>query len=103
MSFFLGKSTRENKKWMIIIKYKKYNELKTCTVHFGAKGYEDYTIHKDIIRKKRYINRHEKRENWTFDGICTPGFWSRWLLWNKPTLIDSIKDIEKQFNIKIKF
>jgi hypothetical protein len=31
----------------------------------------------------------------------SPGFFSRWLLWNKPSLKASIKDTEKRFNIKI--
>ena len=28
------------------------------TVNFGARGYEDYTIHKDPERMKRYVKRH---------------------------------------------
>ncbi len=28
-------------------------------VSFGAKGYEDYTIHKDIERRDRYRIRHK--------------------------------------------
>ena len=32
-------------------------------VRFGAKGYEDFTIHKDEERKQRYIKRHQAREN----------------------------------------
>ena len=73
------------------------------TVHFGARGYEDYTMHKDDDRLSNYISRHHARENWTKSGIDTAGFWSRWLLWNKPSLRDSIKDIEKRFNVKINY
>jgi len=29
-------------------------------VSFGAKGYEDFTTHKNEDRKQRYINRHRK-------------------------------------------
>ncbi len=29
-------------------------------VSFGAKGYSDYTMHRDDDRKQRYINRHKK-------------------------------------------
>ena len=32
------------------------------SVHFGAKGMSDYTIHKDDERKYRYIMRHKKNE-----------------------------------------
>jgi len=66
-------------------------------VRFGAKGYEDFTTHKDEERKQRYINRHKKKENWTKAGIDTKGFWSRWLLWNKPTISESYEDIKKRF------
>jgi hypothetical protein len=61
----------------------------------------DYTIHKDPERKERYINRHMKREDWTKSGMKTSGFYSRWLLWNLPSLSASIKDTQKRFDIKI--
>ena len=67
------------------------------TVHFGAKGMSDFTIHKDPKRKARYIARHKARENWSRSGIMTPGFWSRWLLWNKPSLQASLNDIKMRF------
>jgi hypothetical protein len=68
-------------------------------VLFGALGYEDYTTHKDPLRKARYIARHKNRENWTKLGIDTAGFWSRWLLWNKPTLQASYNDIKNKLLI----
>jgi hypothetical protein len=71
------------------------------TVYFGHNEYEDFTLHKDPDRMSNYINRHQKREDWDMTGIATPGFWSRWLLWNKPSFVDSLKDIEKRFNVKI--
>jgi hypothetical protein len=39
---------------------KKYDALlpNGKTVSFGAKGYSDYTIHKDPARKHNYLNRH---------------------------------------------
>jgi hypothetical protein len=66
-------------------------------ISFGAKEYEDFTIHKDEERKQRYIKRHEKREDWGKSGINTKGFWSKNLLWNKPTLEASYNDIKKRF------
>ena len=86
-------SNRKDKKFQVRINSK--------TIHFGAKGMSDYTIHQDPARKQRYLNRHQSREDWTSSGIETSGFWSRWLLWNKPSLKDSIKDIEKRFNLTI--
>ena len=79
--------------------YKKYDAVfnGTKTVSFGAKGYQDYTIHKDPERKERYINRHKKNEDWTRSGIDTPGFLSRFILWNQPTLQESIKDLNTRY------
>jgi len=57
----------------------------------------DYTIHKDEARKQRYINRHQKNENW--NDINTAGAWSRWLLWNKPSTRASYSDIKSRFNL----
>lgn len=55
-------------------------------VHFGRKGYSDYTKHKDRQRMERYLTRHRSRENWSRSGAKTAGFWSRWLLWSSPSL-----------------
>lgn len=84
-------------------RYKKYAvDLPSGgTVYFGHNQYEDYTIHKDPARMENYLKRHKKREDWTLNGISTAGFWSRWLLWNKPSFIDSINNIKKRFNIQI--
>ena len=76
------------------------NNLHLKTIHFGAKGYSDYTLHKDSIRKERYINRHQLRENW--NDPFTAGFWAVHLLWNKKTIRSSAKDITENFEIKLK-
>ena len=88
------KSTRAQKKYMV--------RVGNVTVHFGAKGYDDYTSHKDEERKKLYLTRHAKREDWTLEGVRTAGFWARWLLWNKRTVPESIHDVSKRFNLRIK-
>jgi len=72
------------------------------TVQFGAKGYSDFTKHKDVERKKRYESRHKGRENWEKSGISTAGFWSKWILWNKPSLAASITATSRKFGIIIK-
>lgn len=92
MIIYLSRSSKKEKKFMVKVEGK--------TIHFGAKGYSDYTIHKDTERKQRYIARHSG-EDWSKSGIDTAGFWSRHLLWNKPTLSESIKDSENRFNIRI--
>lgn len=72
---------------------------KLYRVHFGAKGYQDFTLTNNEDHKKSYIARHSVTENWTASGILTAGFWSRWLLWNKKTIKTSLQDIKKRFNI----
>ena len=79
---------------------KKYDVTGTSlnnSISFGAKGYSDYTIHKDPKRKDNYIKRHQVNEDWK--DLNKAGTWSKYLLWNKPTLEESIKDMEKQSNI----
>jgi hypothetical protein len=75
---------------------------RSVTVHFGATGYQDYTQHKDPARKARYIQRHNRRERWGRDATATAGFWSRWLLWNRPSLRASILDTQRRFGLTIR-
>ena len=77
--------------------YKDKKKIKTT--HFGAAGMSDYTKHKNETRKKRYMSRHRKRENW--NNYMSAGSLSRYILWNKPTLKASVKDYEKKHNAKI--
>jgi hypothetical protein len=80
-------------------KYEAYINGKV--VSFGADGFTDFTLSGDEDKKKAYLARHKPRENWGKSGIKTAGFWSRWLLWNKPSIEASIEDIEDRFNVKI--
>jgi hypothetical protein len=64
---------------------------------FGAKGYQDYTIHKDKKRRNLYITRH-------FKDLRTlnpkrAGYLSMFILWNKSTLHASILDYKKRLKI----
>ena len=55
------------------------------TVNFGAKGYENFTEHGDEARRKSYLARHGcGKKSWR--DKTTAGYWSRWLLWEKPSL-----------------
>ncbi len=53
-------------------------------VHFGAAGMSDFTRHKDPKRREAYLARHRANEDWADKESA--GFWSRWLLWEKPSL-----------------
>ena len=67
------------------------------TIHFGAAGMSDYPQNKDDDRKKRYLARHRKNENW--NDPRTAGALSRWILWNLPTRQASIADFKRRFNL----
>ena len=74
------------------------------SVKFGDNRYEDFTIHKEQIRKDRYIKRHASNEDWSASGYDTAGFWSRWLLWEKDSLrkaINYMRD-KKKINITLR-
>lgn len=96
MKVTIKKSTNLNKKYMAVF----YDDSgkKKKTTHFGAAGMSDFTKHKDISRKELYLKRHKKNEKW--NDYMTAGSLSRWVLWNKPTLKDSIKDYKLKFKLK---
>ena len=74
-------------------------KTKTKCVNFGDRRYDNYTIHKNPKRKKNYVKRHKTREDW--GDIESAGFWAKNLLWNKPTLKASIKDVENRKGLRI--
>lgn len=78
---------------------KKYRAYFSDNSHtdFGAKGYQDYTTNKDPVRKELYLSRHRSNENW--NDMKSPGALSRWILWNKTSLKDSISDYKNKFNV----
>ena len=86
------KSSRSDKKYVALFNI----DGKKKTTHFGQAGADDYTITKDEEQKKRYLDRHRANENW--NDPLTAGALSRWILWNKPSITDSIASYKKRFN-----
>ena len=70
---------------------------KRRSIHFGLKNGSTYLDHNDDNKKKAWIARHQVRG--TFDDPMTPSSLSRWILWNKSTFTDSIKDFKKRFDV----
>lgn len=97
----LTKLKSGEKKFSAVFFDKEGKKLKT--VRFGQFGASDYTQHKDPGRMKRYVDRHEKREDWTRAGKYTPGFWSKHLLWSKPSFTDALKLAEQKVGEKITY
>jgi hypothetical protein len=76
---YLGKevqpSTRKGKKFMV------YDDNNRKWVHFGQMGYEDFTKHKDPIRRERYRKRSMNiKGNWR-DNPFSPNNLSINILW----------------------
>jgi len=87
-------STSKGKKMMAVFTY---DDGKKKTVHFGQAGASDFTKNKDETRKSAYLARHQKRENW--NDYDTAGALSRWILWNKKSLSESISNYKSKFNL----
>jgi hypothetical protein len=67
-------------------------------VPFGAVGYQDYTQHKDPVRRSRYLMRHRSREAW--NNPRTAGALSRWLLWGDSTSLEAnLRAFKRRFSL----
>lgn len=97
---FIKPSTNKDKKLMAKFEL---NNGKNKTVHFGAKGYMDFTLYsknnkqKAEEKKANYIKRHKVNEDW--NDPSSPGALSRFILWNLPTVEASIKDFKNRFKL----
>ena len=65
------------------------------SVCFGQAGASDFTIHKDPMRKNIYLDRHSNNEDW--HNPLTAAFYATNLLWNKPSVTESIRDTNIRF------
>jgi hypothetical protein len=101
-SFDVSESNNKNKKLKVVI-YK--DGIKVKTIHVGDNRYADYIQYYRSSstladeRKRLYLLRHHKEEN---ANPLTNAYWAKNLLWNKPTLEESISDIIRNSNLKYK-
>tara|TARA_Y100001973_G_scaffold102771_1_gene168526 strand:+ start:1162 stop:1455 length:294 start_codon:yes stop_codon:yes gene_type:complete len=91
----VSKSDRKGKKFKAVFTY---DDGKTKTTHFGAKGMEDYTTHKDKERRARYRKRHKK--DLKTKDYTRAGYLSYYILWGDETNItDAVKSYKKRFKL----
>ena len=84
------KSTRKGKKLMATFD-------DGTTTHFGATGYDDYTLKKDKDQRDRYRARHASGKN---ASAKTADALAYHLLWGESTsLRQNIKDYKKKYNV----
>ena len=89
----ITKSDRAGKKLKAV--FTRHNGTKR-TIHFGSAGMQDYTITKDKAQRKRYLDRHRKRENWNKPESA--GALSRHILWgNSTSRRENIQAFKKRF------
>ena len=67
-------------------------------IHFGARYYEDFTTHGYERRKANYLARHNNEDR---SDETAAGFWAQWLLWNKPTMAASARDVNHRFDLGV--
>ena len=88
------KSDKPEKKMMAVFQS---DSGRTKTIHFGARGMDDYTITKDKEQMERYLNRHRSSENWS--KADSAGALSRYVLWSATTLEQGIRNYKNRFNL----
>lgn len=90
----ISDSTKPDKKLMAVFD----NDGRKKTVHFGAKGMDDYTIAKSKEQRDRYRTRHAK-DLQTGDP-SRAGFLSYYILWGDSTSrAKNISDYKRKFNL----
>ena len=75
----------------------KKDDGKIKVVSFGSPDHDNFTIHKNEKRRRAYLARHKK--DLRTNDATRAGYLSYYLLWNKPTLRESIKDYKTRFNL----
>jgi hypothetical protein len=90
----LSPSSQSDKKYVVKLKQ---DSGRTKSIHFGAKGMDDFTKTGDVAQKERYLKRHSAREHW--NNPLTAGFWAKNILWNKPTVSASLEDTKRRYGL----
>ena len=73
---------------------------KKKVVHFGSKGSSTYIDHKDDKIKKNWEARHSKIKGIDYSNPFKASTLSKYILWNKKNLRDSVADYKKRFKLK---
>lgn len=98
MNVCIHQSLRKDKKYRAI--FTRQKDGATSHTDFGSSAHENYTDHHDEERKKNYLSRFNKLIQQYKDNPQAPITLATMLLWNKPTLEESLKDYKKHFGFK---
>lgn len=75
---------------------------KLKTVNFGAATMDSYPIHRDDARRQRFRDRFGKLIRENVSDITRPITLANQVLWNRPTVAASLRDVSKRYKIKVK-
>jgi hypothetical protein len=76
----------------------KFENGRTKTTKFGAKGMDDYTKTHDKEQRARYLKRHSRNENWS--DPTSAGALSKHLLWGESTsMMANLRAYRNKFNL----
>ena len=104
--YYLFRSDKPNKKFVMLMPSHKHQH------YFGSSSHRDYTLmhdkkskfyEPDFKTRERVKYAYHKRHSKEKGGRHTPSSMSKIILWNKPSLKESIKDYEKKFKVKVVF
>ena len=90
-------SRRKHKKWEATFLVEDDNRQQAYkTIHFGDSRYDDYTIHKDPVRKRNYQRRHMSALK---ASPMSANALSYFILWHTPDMNDNIQFYKEHFNL----
>lgn len=96
------KSDLKDKKWKAVFD----NNGRKKTIHFGATGYDDYTISTDDMKSRQFMREKYRRRHakdlMTEAGKTgvSAGALSYWVLWGDSTSMDkNILEYKKRYNL----
>jgi len=95
--YILKNSNRKDKRYEIVIGLN--DDRNSMRFHFGSDVGKTYIDGRTEKEKKAWVARHKDDKN--FNSKDSAIYHSRKLLWNKPSLSQSIKAYEKEHGVKI--
>jgi len=105
-TYYLYKSDKPTKKFIFLMPSHKHMH------YFGSSSYRDYIrmndkksefYEPDFKTRERVKYSYHKRHAKEKGGRHTPSSMAKLILWNKPTLAESIKSYEKKFKVNVVF
>jgi hypothetical protein len=94
MKFTLEPATDKKHRWVGVFTDE---DGTTKRIPFGDATMENYTMHKNPLRKENYLQRHRSREDW--NDPMTAGALSRWILWEVPNLQEAVRRFRRRFSL----